>query len=143
MADFSKFYDYFRENMEALHLPAPLELFGNMTLALGSIKALELYMRTYGYKTTVLELLGAGFKADKLATLGAMQASYYLGAAVGSLAVATGRCLGNGASIADVLLSATRQGVNSPWLASHLARHPGIYDPGVPGRSLYRYQATA
>ncbi|WKB52979.1 hypothetical protein [Eleftheria terrae] len=143
MADFSKFYEYFRENMAALGLPAPQELYGNLTLALGSVTALELFIEKYGTKVTVRELLGAGLRAEKLATVGAMQAAGYLGAVIGSIAVATGRCLGNGVTIGEVLFSATKHGINSPWLAAHLARYPAIYDARVPARQLYRYQAMA
>ncbi|AKJ28820.1 hypothetical protein [Caldimonas brevitalea] len=143
MANFDKFFDYFRENMEALNLPAPKEMYGNVTLALGSVTALEMYIQKYGSKVTVRELLGAGLRADKLVTLGAMQASYYLGAVIGSLGVATARCMGNGLTLSEILFSASHAGVNTARVAGHLARHPEIYDSRMPSRSNYAARAIA
>ena len=123
----SDFYKYFRENMEALGLPAPESLFGNAQLALNSATTLVLLVDRFGKKVTVLELIGAGIRAEKFAVIGAMSASYYIGAVIGSIAVATGRTLSGGASISDVLLSAQMNHLHRAWLPGVLVRYPEIY----------------
>lgn len=137
MADFSKFFDYFAENMGALGLPASREMFGNVGAAVASINGLEAYILKYGKKLTVRELIGAGFRFDKNATLGAMYASFYLGAAIGSLAVATARCMGGGLTLGEILFSAAQHGFASPWAHTHLAQNRVIWDQNMQGRSVY------
>jgi hypothetical protein len=131
----SDFYKYFKENMEDLGLSAPPEsLFGTQQLAISTISAIVAFIDKFGTKVTVLEMAGAGTRLEQLALLGALGASYYAGAAIGSLAVATGRTLAGGTSLADVLFEASRWGFDRPWLTSLLHRRPGIYDPSVSGR---------
>ncbi|MCW7537595.1 hypothetical protein OOT46_06980 [Aquabacterium sp. A7-Y] len=143
MAGFSKFYDYFLENMQGLGLPAPDEMYGNLPLALSNLTGMQLFIESHGAQVTVKELIGAGLRGDKLSAIGGMLASFYVSAVVGSIAVATGRCLGKAATMADVLRSAREHGFNSPWLAGHLARNPGMYDPTVSGRKRHRHHAAA
>jgi hypothetical protein len=71
----SNFYKYFKENMDALGLPAPDSLFGNFQLALSSAVALVALIDKLGKKVTVMELIGAGIRAERLVVIGAMSAS--------------------------------------------------------------------
>lgn len=139
----SDFYKYFKENMEALNLAAPESLFGSTQTALGTITAMLTYADRFGPRVTVMEMIGAGTKLELLATVGAMQVAYYAGAAIGSLAVATGRTLAGGTSLSDVLFEASRLGFKRPWLVSLFHRMPGIYDPSVSGRRYYKYYGIA
>ncbi|SHN44844.1 hypothetical protein SAMN05192549_1282 [Duganella sacchari] len=123
----SDFYKYFKENMDALGLPAPESLFGNMQLALGAASTLVGLVEKFGKKVTVMEMVGAGIRGEKLAVVAAMSASIYVGAVIGSIAVATGRSLAGGLSLADVLLNAQMNHLHRPWLPSVLIRHPEIY----------------
>nr|WP_315256192.1 hypothetical protein [uncultured Duganella sp.] len=123
----SEFYKYFKENMDALGLPAPESLFGNAQLALSSAGTLVGLLERFGKRVTVREMIGAGIRGEKLATIAAMSAAYYVGAVIGSIAVATGRSLAGGVSIADVLLDAQMSHLHRPWLAGVLIRHPEIY----------------
>jgi hypothetical protein len=134
----SDFYKYFKENMEALGLAAPDSLFGSQQVAIGTISTILAFTDKFGTKVTVLEMIGAGTKLEALAMVGAVGAAYYAGAAIGSLAVATGRTLSGGTSIADVLYEASRRDLKREWLSPLLHRMPGIYDPSVPGRKYYR-----
>jgi hypothetical protein len=122
------FYDYFRENMAALGQPAPENLFGNLPLALGSAQTLMSYVDKFGTRATVKDMIVAGTRLEQLNTIGAMYASFYVGAVIGSLAVATGRTLSGGTSLADVLALASQQGLNRPWLPTALATHPQFYN---------------
>lgn len=123
----SEFYKYFKENMDALGLPAPESLFGHAQLALGAATALVGLLEKFGKRVTVREMIGAGLRGEKLAVIGAMSAAYYVGAVIGSIAVATGRSLAGGKSIADVLLDAQMNHLHRPWLPGVLVRHPEIY----------------
>lgn len=135
------FYDYFSENMKALNLPAPESLFGSITTATGSIGAMVKYVQTYGTKATVREMLmtlpgavsGAGGGAAGYATaaseallvIGAVSAAYYVGACLGSLAVATTKAISTEVSIADCLSTALAYRIDTPfWLLSTLATNP-------------------
>lgn len=134
----SDFYKYFKENMAALGLPAPESLFGSQQIALGTITTILTFTDKFGPKVTMLELIGAGTKLEKLGAVGSCYAAYYTGAAIGSLAVAAGRTLGGGTSLGDVLFEASRWGLKRPWLTSLFHRMPGIYDPRVSGRKYYK-----
>lgn len=136
----SKFYKYFKENMEALGLaPPPESLFGTQQLALSTITAILAYVDKFGTKVTVLEMVSAGTRLEQLATLGTLGAAYYAGAAIGSLAVATGRTISGGTSLGDVLFEASRWGFKRPWLTSLFHRMPGIYDTRASGRKYYKH----
>jgi hypothetical protein len=63
----------------------------------------------------------------KLMVIVAMSASYYVGAVIGSIAVATGRSLSGGTSLSDVLLNAQMNHLHRPWLPAVMIRHPEIY----------------
>ncbi|GAB3433012.1 hypothetical protein NX773_10935 [Massilia solisilvae] len=139
----SDFYKYFKENMDALNLPAPESLFGSTQTALGTINAMLIFHDKFGPRVTVLEMIGAGTNLERLATVGAMQVAYYAGAAIGSLAVATGRTLAGGTSLSDVLFEASRFGLKRPWLAPLLHRMPGIYDARVSRRRYYKHYGVA
>jgi hypothetical protein len=135
----SDFYKYFKENMEDLGLTAPPEsLYGTQALAISTISTILAYIDKFGTKVTVMEMAGAGTRLEQLAVLGGLGAAYYAGAAIGSLAVATGRTISGGTSLSDVLFEASRRGFGRPWLTSLFHRRPGIYDPSVSGRKFYK-----
>jgi hypothetical protein len=131
MADF---YDYFKENMEALGLtPPPRSLYGTQALAISTISAILAYIDKFGTKVTVAEMVGAGTRLEGLTIVGSLGAAYYAGAAIGSLAVATGRTIRGGTSLADVLLEASKWRLRRPWLAS--------ISIGCPASTIQAYQA--
>jgi hypothetical protein len=134
----SDFYKYFKENMEALGLVAPDTLFGSQQLAVGTIATILGFIDKFGTKVTVQEIIGAGTKLELLATVGALGAAYYVGAAIGSLAVASGRTISGGTSLADVMYEASKWQLKRPWLTSLFHQRPGIYDPSVLGRKHYK-----
>jgi hypothetical protein len=98
----SDFYKYFKENMEALGLTAPPEsLFGTQQLAISTIGTIVAFIDKFGTKVTVMEMASAGTRLEQLTLLVALGASYYAGAAIGSLAVATGRTISGGTSLSS------------------------------------------
>jgi hypothetical protein len=135
----SDFYRYFKENMEALNLAPPAEsLFATQALAVATINTFVAFVDKFGTRVTVLDVIYAGTRLEQLSVVGALGAAYYTGALIGSLAVATGRTLSGGTSLADVLYEASKWKLNRPWLTSVLHRNPCIYDPSVPGRKYHR-----
>jgi hypothetical protein len=136
----SEFYQYFKENMESMGLPAPATLFGSLTSAVATATTILSQIDKFGKTVTVAEIVGAGSRLEQLAVLGACSAAFYVGAVIGSIAVATGRTLGNGTTIAEVLLSARRHGLNRDWLHDCLQWYPGIYEPDRLGSKLYRHR---
>jgi hypothetical protein len=135
----SDFYQYFKENMEALNLAPPAEsLFATQALAVATINTFVAFVDKFGTRVTVLDVIYAGKRLEQLSVVGTMGAAYYTGALIGSLAVATGRTLSGGTSLADVLFEASKWKLNRPWLRSLLHQNPGIYDPRVRGRKYCR-----
>ena len=134
----SEFYRYFKENMEALGLPAPESLFGNLQTALSSSYALLAGIDKFGRNVTIGELIGAGTRLEQLAVVSACLASYYFGAVIGSIAVAAARCLGRETSISDVLETASRYELDRPWLEATLRQWRAIYDARAMRRDLTR-----
>ncbi|WP_332856562.1 hypothetical protein [Duganella sp. S19_KUP01_CR8] len=135
----SDFYKYFKENMDGLGLDCPETLFASNGAAIQTATVILAAIKQFGRNVTVAELIGAGTGLEKLIYLGTLRAPYYAGAVIGSIAVATGRSLAGGNSMADVLLSAQRNHLHEPWLPSVLIRWPGIYQQGVKSRKHYKH----
>ncbi|UMR29267.1 hypothetical protein MJ904_19575 [Massilia sp. MB5] len=140
-ANMATFYGYFKENMEALGLPAPEGVFANLQTATANASTLLAYIDKYGKKVTIGELLGAGMRLEKLATVGALSAAYYAGAVVGSIAVAGGRSLAGGVSLGEVLYRIQSRGLWRAWLVRLLHKSPEVYKTNFNARHAYRHRA--
>ncbi|MYM31235.1 hypothetical protein GTP58_23125 [Duganella sp. CY15W] len=134
----SDFYRYFKENMDGLGLDCPETLFATKGTAIQTATTILTAIQQHGSKVTVAELIGAGTGLEKLFYLGALRASYYVGAVICSIAIASGRSLAGGMSLSDVLLAAQSSHLHRPWLASVLMRWPGIYQQNIRSRRSYR-----
>lgn len=122
----SDFYRYFKENMDALGLPAPNSLYSSALTAYQTARKYIAFVAKFGTKVTVAEMIGAGIAEERYLVLDTMAVSYYVGAVIGSIGIATQRCAMGGTSIADVLMVATKKGIHPPYLHSVLLRNPGI-----------------
>ena len=100
-------------------------------------------MKAFGPAVTVSELLGAGTATEIVLFAAPMYASFYLGAIIGSLAVATGRAASSGATLADVVETAMRFGLYEPSLLHTLHRAPTLFKPRVAGRGNRYYPGRA
>lgn len=125
------FYTYFKENMDSLGLPAPQGLFGTAQAAISNCVIFVAHIDKFGTKITVRELIKAGTRLEKLGVVATVSASFYVGAVIGSIAVAAGRSLGNGTSLADVLFTASRNKLHRPWLTATVQTCPQLYRCGV------------
>ena len=120
------FVKYWEENMNALDLWVPstsYEAAGGIT---GSIGLVASVVETNA-SISVIEAFTRA-KISVVATrLGALYASYWTGAAIGSIAVATGRSMSCGASIADALWIARDQfKIYGSWLEAEFIKHPEL-----------------
>ncbi len=138
----SEFYKYFKENMEALGLPAPNSLFGTLQTAIATASTILSQIDKYGPRVTIRDLAKGATRLEQLTYLGSVCAAFYVGAVIGSIAVATGRSLAGGTSIVDVLFVATRHDLNRSWLLSVLQRWPAIYDSNASARNMFRFEAV-
>ncbi|HFD31910.1 MAG TPA: hypothetical protein ENJ28_04245 [Gammaproteobacteria bacterium] len=131
------FFKYFKENMNSLGLKVPSSLFDTQSSAVLNASAILAAIKLLGPKATLAEVAGATVALEKLAVLGALSASYYLGAVVGSIAVATGRYLGCGKTIADYFVLIESQGLMTPELNRHLNQYQIILNTELPNRLSY------
>jgi hypothetical protein len=127
----AKFYDYFKENMDGLGLPAPETLFGTLQVAVGNATVILSQIDKFGRAVTLREVIGAGTRMERLGVIGALSASFYVGAVIGSIAVATGR------SLSDVIFTAQKYRIYRPWMFSALHRYPGLYNAKIARRANY------
>lgn len=129
------FWDYYKENMEAMGYPVPESFVGNLGSLQATVTGIEAYIATYGPRVTVRELIRAGVLKDRLVTIGALSGAFYLGCIVGSLAVAAGRVAGNGTSLADVMEYAfiKLRMKNTQQLYQTLVANPHIYNRNPKG----------
>lgn len=138
----SKFYKYFKENMESLGLPAPESLFGTLQAAVANATLILNQIDKFGKAVTIGELIGAGTALEGLGAVAACSAAYYVGAVIGSLAVATGRSLAGGTSISDIVFTAHKYNLSRPWLASCFQQWPSLYNQRAIARSAYWQHAA-
>lgn len=116
------FYPAFKQNMNAMGLPAPENLYGTLSLAIANANAVLTQIDKFGKSVTVGELIGAGTMLEGIGVISACSAAFYVGAIIGSIAVATGHSIFGGVTIADIIFTANRYNLNRPWLVSSVAR---------------------
>ncbi len=139
----SEFYKYFKENMDSLNLAAPNELFATAQLSIANVMAILTLVDKLGPSTTIRLIIGAGTRLEKLSVVGSMLAAGYVGAVIGSIAVATGRSVAGGTtlaeageSLASVLRLTSRHNLNRPYLTAIFYQSPEYYN----GSKLRRRQ---
>lgn len=135
----SDFYGYFKENMDSLGLPAPDSLFGTLQATLGNVAIFLAHIDKFGKAVTVGEVIGAATTLERLGVIATLSASFYVGAVVGSIAVASGRSLAGGTSIADVMVTAHKYQIDRAWLVALLRSRPALYDRKRPHRKHLRH----
>jgi hypothetical protein len=132
--DFKKYFD---ENMQALGLSVPSGLFDTYQLAVGTAATLVGTLSHLGKGATIGELIGATVGLEKLGVLAAMGAAGYTGAVIGSIAVASGRSIGCGTSISDLLVFVRQHRLYFNGAERFYARNPAVLDSKYPFRQRY------
>lgn len=121
--DFKK---YFNENMQELGLPVPSSLFDTYTTAVSTAAALAGALSSLGKGATMAELIGATVGLEKLTVAASIGAAAYTGAAIGSIAVASGRSLGCGSRISDLFSWTQQNNMYFEGLASFYTNNPQV-----------------
>ncbi|KER68302.1 hypothetical protein HR51_27875 [Burkholderia cepacia] len=134
MTQCKTFYGAFKDNMDALGLPAPASLFAAQQTATGTLATILGTLKTLGPNATVGELIGATTGLEVLATISALGASFYIGAVIGSLIVATDASLvcekHSVAAVEGVRTWAVRRGLSVPQdVYRVIALHPEVLQP--------------
>lgn len=134
------FWADFSENMTALNLPVPKNLFDSATTAVVNLVAITVFVEKMGTATTVAELVGAGLLSEVALGVGAVLASAYVGGLIGSFIVASKNDLTCGIDLFDAMQIIKAAGISSPWIYLHLAKNPQLYDGtgGMVGPPNYR-----
>jgi len=123
--DFKK---YFIKNMKALNLFVPANFFETREKAISTGSLILIAIKTLGKEATMAEIAGATISLEKLMVLGALNASGYVGAVIGSIAVATGRSLACGYQISDMFVLLERNNLKfENWIAFY-SHNPEILD---------------
>ncbi|WP_045450328.1 hypothetical protein [Vibrio owensii] len=137
---FSKHFNY---NMKALGLPVPTTLFDKAAAAISNAGILVEALKTLGPRATVSELIGATVGMEKLKVAGALLASYYVGAVIGSIAVASTKTLTCGLSLNQLFEFQSKHGLTYPNSHQFYAANPEILGAKVNKSSTYWTKAIA
>lgn len=140
------FQKYFKENMDALGLPSPSTWFDTVMTSFGIASASVELTGKFGAQVGLRTLAGATFTAEKLVIGGGLLLVGYAGAAVGSAAVATGRSLGCGTRMIDVISYIEKNDLQFKGYKEFFIQHPEVYDVNHSNRKAFatkaRYQHT-
>jgi hypothetical protein len=140
------FYRAFKDNMDALGLDVPSSITTAPANVLARVGAMIAAAEKLGKNATIGEVVGATTASEKLLAFGAVYASFWLGAAIGSLMVAYDKYLDCGTTP-----NATMKGVRdftfatgmrvSPQVLYVMQTNAEIFNTGAPGRLGYAKKA--
>ncbi len=137
--DFKK---YFNENMKELGLPIPSTLFDNLSVAIANAGLILEALNTLGKGATIGEIIKATTGLEKLKVAASLGAAYYIGAVIGSISVASGRSLGCGYRISDMITFLKHNNLEFKGWNSFYMMHPEILDKGHKFRKIYYAKAV-
>ena len=137
--DFKKYFD---ENMKALYLPVPATLFDTFTAAVANAGLILETLKILGNGATMAEVLKATTGLEKLKVAASLGAAYYLGAVIGSIAVASGRSLGCGAKLSDMFVFLEKNKLAFEDWYSFYFFNPEILDENDHSRYAFRNKVT-
>jgi hypothetical protein len=107
----------------------------------GTLSTLAALSEKFGPRATVGELIQAGTKTETPTVAGGISAAWYLGAAIGSAAVATGSYTSCGTRVSDVFTYATMHRMLTPRIRHQHVAFPEIYDVNHKRRHDYGIMA--
>gem|GEM_PF-1618603 len=137
MAGQQDWIDYWKENMTALGIKPPEGYYATQVAVSSAIGTLVGVVEKFGPRVTVMELIGAGILSEKFLIFSGMLASAYVGAMIGSGAVATQRCLMKGTTLGDVLYYSTYNHWSNQAVLKVIRSNPQIYEVDIPGRQFF------
>ena len=138
--DFKK---YFNENMRELGLPFPSTFFDSYNSAVAHAIVMVEALKTLGKGATVGELIGATTGLEKLKVVAALGAAYYVGAVIGSIAIASGRSLGCGYKISNMFVFLEQNNLKFENWNLFYTMHPEILNKRHKFRKIYYAKAIS
>ena len=135
------FKTYFNENMKDLGLPVPQTLFDNLNAAVANAGLVLDALETLGTGATMAEVIKATTGLEKFKVAASLGASFYVGAVIGSIAVASGRSVGCGNRMSDMFVFLQKNNLAFDGWNSFYARDPEILDKSSRFRVAYRSKA--
>lgn len=135
--DSGTWYEYFRENLRQLGLDVPSGMWPTALGALAVYDRINSALPVHGARISAYTALRYSFSREVIRIGAGVAAAGYAGAVIGSMAVATGRYLGCGTTIAEVIANAATRGLDHPDVEYVLRRHPEIIDRRHPARKLF------
>ena len=126
-----RFLEYFNKNMDSLGLPGFEGIYMSAAEILAAIAAIAQGVDAYGRKATLADLLKKKNIALRTSVGLGVLAAFWVGAAIGSFAVAAGRSLGCGATIGDVIWKLRNSGVNGGWVDGAVYSDPRFSRIGI------------
>ena len=133
----TEFAKHFNANMKALGLPVPTTLFDSAAAAISNAGVMIEALKTLGRGASVAELIKATTGLEKLKVAGALLASFYVGAVVGSIAVASTKTLSCGLSLSDFFTFQNKHGLKYPNGHQFYASNREILAPKVEKKTGY------
>ncbi|MCF6363007.1 MAG: hypothetical protein L3J88_06620 [Gammaproteobacteria bacterium] len=140
VGDFKK---YFNENMQALGLPIPSTFFDSYNAAIAHAVIMVETLKTLGRGATVAELIGATTGLEKLKVAATFGAAAYVGAVIGSIAVASGRSLGCGYRIADMFVFMHQNKLQFKGWQSFYFHNSQIFEKNNSSRKIFGLRAKS
>lgn len=131
------FQKYFKENMDGLGFPSPTTWFDVTSDALGVAGGSAEMVRRFGGNTGLRTLAGATFAVEKIGIAAGLLLIGYAGAAIGSAAVATGRSLGCGTRMIDVISYIEKNDLQFKGYKEFFIQHPEVYDVNRSNRKAF------
>ena len=129
--------------MKDLGLPVPQTLFDNFNAAVANAGLILETLGTLGKGATMAEVIKATTGLERLKVAASLGASFYVGAIIGSIAVASGRSLGCGNRISDTFVFIHQNNLTFDGWNSFYVRNPEILDKSSKFRIAYRSKALA
>jgi hypothetical protein len=136
--DFKKYFD---ENMKSLGLPVPSSLFDSYQTAVATASTLVSTLATLGKGATMGELIAVTTGVEKLAVAASIGAAAYIGAVIGSIAVASGRSLGCGSRLSDPFAFTYRHDHGFRGFAALFFHNPQVLNKDHPFRHSFGMRA--
>lgn len=115
------FYGRFKQNMATMGLDAPETLFATAEKSIATITALATAVNTLGSSVTVAEVAVAGSGMETMIAIGAVSASFYLGACIGCFIMATESYVSDQISLPRFQIFTVRHGVKVSQSTLHSA----------------------
>lgn len=136
------FFEYVNTNMEQLGLTPPKTIWQKTETTIKTVGTLLGAIKMLGKGATLSELAFATTALEKTVVGGVVLASGYVGAYVGSVAVAAGRYGACGSTISDTIYFIQENGIDFYGSKVFFANNPEIIKPSMPNRETFAERIT-